>query len=134
MKRGPIWTLFTKLAAELSHLGRPVRIRVYRVCLDVPASQYGVSGNACFRSSGWVRWLRRRGLGGGGCGSSRVSLNLWMSHPGVDPEAPSSLLTTPPMPAYRASVCPYRVPVPRRESRRGPVATHTDHEKKEPTP
>jgi 3'-phosphoadenosine 5'-phosphosulfate sulfotransferase (PAPS reductase)/FAD synthetase len=26
MKRGPIWTLFTKLAAELSHLGRPVRI------------------------------------------------------------------------------------------------------------
>ncbi len=26
VKRGPIWTLFTKLAGELSHLGRPVRI------------------------------------------------------------------------------------------------------------
>ncbi|MDH6629371.1 hypothetical protein M2271_007207 [Streptomyces sp. LBL] len=26
VKRGPIWTLLTKLAAELSHLGRPVRI------------------------------------------------------------------------------------------------------------
>lgn len=26
VKRGPIWTLFTKLTGELSHLGRPVRI------------------------------------------------------------------------------------------------------------
>ncbi|MFJ2745271.1 phosphoadenosine phosphosulfate reductase family protein [Streptomyces sp. NPDC087440] len=26
VKRGPIWTLLTKLTAELSHLGRPVRI------------------------------------------------------------------------------------------------------------
>ncbi|MDX2974730.1 phosphoadenosine phosphosulfate reductase family protein, partial [Kribbella solani] len=26
VKRGPIWTLFTRLARELSHLGRPVRI------------------------------------------------------------------------------------------------------------
>lgn len=26
VKRGPIWTLFTRLAGELSHLGRPVRI------------------------------------------------------------------------------------------------------------
>ncbi|WP_108934587.1 phosphoadenosine phosphosulfate reductase domain-containing protein [Streptomyces ardesiacus] len=26
VKRGPVWTLFTRLAAELSHLGRPVRI------------------------------------------------------------------------------------------------------------
>ncbi|MER6109290.1 phosphoadenosine phosphosulfate reductase family protein [Streptomyces hirsutus] len=26
VKRGPIWKLFTKLTAELSHLGRPVRI------------------------------------------------------------------------------------------------------------
>ncbi|MFE0063263.1 phosphoadenosine phosphosulfate reductase family protein [Streptomyces sp. NPDC059003] len=26
VKRGPIWTLYTRLAAELAHLGRPVRI------------------------------------------------------------------------------------------------------------
>lgn len=26
IKRGPIWTLYTRLAGELSHLGRPVRI------------------------------------------------------------------------------------------------------------
>ncbi|MFG2408705.1 phosphoadenosine phosphosulfate reductase family protein [Streptomyces brevispora] len=26
VKRGPVWTLFTRLTAELSHLGRPVRI------------------------------------------------------------------------------------------------------------
>ncbi len=46
----------------------------------LPASQDGVSGRACSRSSGWVRRLRRCGLGGGGCGGSSASSKLWVSH------------------------------------------------------